>query len=1569
MLASEAEVALLPSFIWFVTSEDFDEENNLNLEITTGRLRHRWVPTTVSGAMRYILNSEDAAGLRAANERYHLVQVFADVKVVTDKYPQAIPEGFSTAGMVIQTPVKISGIPLTKRAVGETGYKLKKEVQIKEKQLSGLEMNIMSDEEVRKLSVMEVIQFDVFNEEVIGSQTSREPIIGGLHDLRMGTIDKEVRCQTCNLGHEEKDPNPTNSCSGHFGRIELGIPIPKYMYLRHTSGMASRTQPIMNILNRVCHKCSRITLEDEHLEALRPRVMTQFELGGRNPRAYAKIRNLVAANKKSEEPYKIRDHKKHGNCPHCGTKSSDMNFLYRNVEFRVENPELPYYRDELNGATSLDFFSIRNIFAEIPDEDCWFLGVNPETSRPENMFMEAMPVAPVNVRPTRTREDGEIDLDDLTKLYQDVVYWSDAYRRLQNQALTRRRRGLRELFNAVSRVSDNRTQFMGSGGSATRLGYEGSVTRESFKGIMNRFGANVGSGKEGKFRKNMQSKYVENTSRSVISPDPNLAIDQIGIPMFVCTEITFPEPVTRENIEELRGYILNVHEDKYPMATRYSYGTVEDLKGIPTNHRGTRELEYYENIANKIEVGMIVERHLIEGDIGLFGRAPHLHRQSEMAFRIVPIKEKGFTMNPTVCIPFNADYDGDQMNVHFVQSVEAREEAKRRMHLTKNIIHARFGALTVATDQDQTSGLYILTHTNMRRANEWNPSTGVGFTDFGIPYVDKKKLIHIYSTVYSEIRSGPDKGEKRTIETLPSPDYGEYYTGRVIFSHLFDVIDANYVSATFTGNTPKTDQNGDIIDGKERILIENGVLLEGTIEKDAFGEGGSSIAPSFIYHEGYEKGTEKLCEYIELVTRLGLSIHINLGYSIGIADVGVSTSLTENHITPLYDKYAKEMMRVERAFRKNKLYEYALDNDPKNRKFADSDPIGYLDQRMNDLSGEYEKELLPEIQNEQGSSNAMQVSVRSKARGKPENVRQMCASYGMASVSGRRQTYGLNADYMGMGPRVLPHFPLLEDGEHLPLSHPAHAGFIKSSYSSGMKPYEYWFTSSAGRRSMVESGMGNISTSGYMERKMTRALESIVVNERHQAINLRTGRVISPRVGDDGLAPNHIRGSKPEVNRRGYTLTLQPLKFQSYCKHGYHLEELVPSGQCPQCAKGSDVDFFRESFVVNRGIPVSDPTIDEMVKILQKRELFKPDLRKMVQKMKDFHEDSLCKPGEAIGSTAAQCLGEPATQAALRTFHFAGKLTATGDIERLVQIVELSGGENKAPRTLLYLRDGLGVDVAEKVKSLITQVKGNQIFKMIGYDVKRNEILIHLDREKFRLYGLRTEVVFSQIVDVLSRGEVKKLFSVNPEQFESIQRMGIDFDTPIPIRINSRDSDALLFAKNMLMNSHYNGINGVTSINIKHDGGKNRHYLEVFSSESGFLEQCFTLNDFLDLDLLETNNHNWVYKTYGLECALQNVYDEIDYQMNLAPKGIGDYDNRYIRTLVDAMGEYGELRGLGPSGIGVTSNPSMLAALSLENIQPTLIQGTSMGNYDPLMGVTESLVVGKNPIIGDYSLE
>ena len=317
-----------------------------------------------------------------------------------------------------------------------------------------------------------------------------------------------------------------------------------------------------------------------------------------------------------------------------------------------------------------------------------------------------------------------------------------------------------------------------------------------------------------------------------------------------------------------------------------------------------------------------------------------------------------------------------------------------------------------------------------------------------------------------------------------------------------------------------------------------------------------------------------------MVTRLGYAGHRVIGYTMGVSDVGLFASDSTGKKDPLvgtlnnlYDDYASRLQGMTESWW-NKDYErYAETSQEKIDAIVS--PADFLEEKIVNTASEYEDLMLDPIENAQGAGNSMQIAVRSKARGKDSNVRQMGGSYGIVLVGGKRITHGVNPF------RPLPHFPLVTpEGDQLALSHPAHMGFIKSGYSKGMEPTEYWFSSSGGRRSAVESGQGNISKSGYLERKMIKAFESVVVNDKRQVVNTRTGRVINPLVGDDGLAPYHIRGSHKFTNKDGHIITVQPLLFEFNCKHGKPLEnshvEDYPEHRCSECSKGSKVVYFLE---------------------------------------------------------------------------------------------------------------------------------------------------------------------------------------------------------------------------------------------------------------------------------------------------------------------------------------------------------------------------------------------------------
>jgi DNA-directed RNA polymerase subunit A' len=1577
-------------FYWYAKLEDFDELGNLDIDISGGRSRHRWVPTSKQDAVLFLKNHEDAEGLRKASESYVLVSVTLAEPIpdLSGDYPDSVVTGLS--GAIIRTPFKYT-LPKkpTNRQLARgielpsVSYKQSSVIETYEpKQFSSLQMGLLTENEIREMSAVEVIAAGAFQDnEAFEDQT---PIKNGVHDLKMGTLDQDIPCETCGLRYDEQAG--ANGCLGHFGHINLTVPVPKLQYLGISGYEAPTTYPILFTLNTVCHNCSRIMLPQGPLDALKDRIMSVFENNKRNHDGHVTVRN------KTLGLFKTYHKSERLSCPHCQSYSPEFRFNHGTAEFYTKEPDQRYE----NGARMIDYEIVHEIFKKIKDEDVFYLGLDPTIARPEDMFFSLMPVAPNIARPPRTLPGKKIkELDDLTKLYQDVVQANENLFDIRLKA-GNPRAATKFLYLSVSRVYDNRNKKIGSGGTSQERGYGGSVRNVSFKGIKNRL-----EGKRGRFRNNLQSKYVEQVGYSTITPNADLSIDEVGVPRKMAMKATVGELVTKENIDRLREMCLRgPHE--YPGATHIILDG-NKLNKSKDNTKATWEQTYgvitLERLNRYLKEGAMVMRHIIDGDIGLFNRAPSLHRQSVLGMRAKILESNSLAMNPTICIPFNADYDGDAMKLHFVQSEEAKADARKWLMLDRNIIHARYGKLTVATDQDQTSGLYLLTHTDKRRKNEWNPSTGLGFTDEGVPYFDKRLAVQAYKYVYSEIRDEDTLKDKykqykkatkekpepyeewvvhnkyRRIESLPTPDYktpngDPAYTGRAIFSHLFTVLDAEYVSATFKGNTPAVDEEGNILREqkgpllldpsqnktkkiKERIILYKGKLLQGTLEKDSFGEGGSSLAPPFIYHEGYDKGITKLNEFIEMATRLGYAGHHVVGYTMGLTDVNIYGEKATGTLNALYDQYSQKITEVTQSYFDKDYMKFAETDSEK--IVAITSPGDFIEEKIVDLAGEYEDRILEPIEDEQGSGNPMQIAVRSKARGKDQNVRQMGGSFGIVLVGGKRIVHGVEPY------RALAHFP---KGDN----HPKYTGFVKSGYAKGMEPTEYWQTSSAGRRSAVESGQGNISKSGYLERKMIKALEPLVVNDKKQVVNVRTGRIISPLVGDDGLAPYHIRGSHEDTNSNGLIITTQPLLLEYECKHGMPLEsvhtENYPAHKCNKCSKDSDFSKFEDELSKLDGFLVPITTQNHIKRKIQGREVDAATLRKMAKSLHAFYQESICRTGEAIGATAGGCLGEPATQAALRTFHFAGKMSFQGSVDRLKQMLETPNAQANLynARTEFNLKPEFDTpDVAKKIASVCRKITMNKIVDYIGIDPNQMRLKVMFKTENLAplMLGKSQAVVLGQIRNALE----KKGAGIGPYE---IQTENFQFTNGISIKLLSNQKESLLRAKESIMSAVVSGITNAELVIVTKDNG-----LDIRDSDSSSLNNIVNqLSDYIDFSTFKTNNLDWIYKNYGLEAMLNQFCNELSVQMNgenFGGGGVGEYDVRYIRTIADLMGEEGVPKGLGPHGLGSKSNYSFLSAASLENV-PDAMRGSSlMGNKDNLKGPAEAIVSGSTPAIGDFS--
>lgn len=221
------------------------------------------------------------------------------------------------------------------------------------------------------------------------------------------------------------------------------------------------------------------------------------------------------------------------------------------------------------------------------------------------------------------------------------------------------------------------------------------MPKKATRGIVQRL-----KGKQGRFRGNLSGKRVDFSARTVISPDPNLMIHQVGVPDRVAKILTFPERVNSANIQKLRQMIRN-GIDTHPGANYVQQLGINGKKYLAYGNR--------EKVAQDLKLGDTVERHLIDGDIVLFNRQPSLHKLSIMCHVAKVQPQRTFRFNECVCTPYNADFDGDEMNLHLPQTEEARAEALILMGNRSNLVTPRNGEILIAATQDFITGGYLLT--------------------------------------------------------------------------------------------------------------------------------------------------------------------------------------------------------------------------------------------------------------------------------------------------------------------------------------------------------------------------------------------------------------------------------------------------------------------------------------------------------------------------------------------------------------------------------------------------------------------------------------------------------------------------------------------------------------------------------------------------------------------------------------------------------------------------------------------------------------------------------------------
>ena len=862
------------------------------------------------------------------------------------------------------------------------------------KRIGRIDFALMGPKEVRKLSATKVITADTYDDDGF-------PIPMGLMDLHMGVIEPGLRCKTSGRKMDE-DP-------GHFGHIDLAMPVIHAGYSKTVKDLMNATHPSSG---RIMLTQDRIDHYNKQIQALVDSdAGTTVTIGGITRRA-------------------IREAAKAKTCPHCGEPK---------IKVMLDKPTT--FREEGRKLTPKE---VRSRLEKIPDSDLLCLGFNPKVTRPEYMVLTVLSVPPVPMRPSITLESGERSEDDLTHKLVDVLRINQRLR--ENRDAGAPQLIVEDLWELlqyhITTYFDNQTA-----GIPTARHRSG----RPLKTIVQRL-----KGKEGRFRSNLSGKRVNFSARTVITPDPYLSINQVGVPELAARELTVP---VRINIHNL-SFMRNIIKENFMPSDPDEYIPGINYMIRPDGRRVKLTEDNWEFNHDRIEPGYIVERHLMDGDIVLFNRQPSLHRMSMMAHEVRIMKGKTFRINLCVCPPYNADFDGDEMNLHVVQSEEARAEARILMRVQEHIRSPRFGGVVIGAIHDHITGMFLLT--------------------YGDASYDMDQTVRILSRVEF-------KGD------LPIPDYpkakgGPRWSGRQIFSVLLpDDMNLKYNSSVYFA-----DRSVEENEGLGMIVeIVNGNMIRGPVDGNSI----SAFKGKILEEISRLKGAEVAKEFIDKVTRLAVGALMETGCTTGIDDADVPEEALAQ-IFAAQKKTVKNVDKLVQSYNAGKLQPRPGRSPEETLEVEIMSLLG----KVRDTSGEIAGWHL-------GMDNFAVIMARSGARGSMLNLSQMAGSIGQQAVRGERISRGYEK-------RTLSHFNKGDLGADA-------KGFVRSSYKRGLNPTEYFFHSMGGREGLVDTAV-RTSRSGYMQRRLVNALEDLRVKYDGTVRNT-ANTVVQFKYGEDSIDPTRSK--------------------------------------------------------------------------------------------------------------------------------------------------------------------------------------------------------------------------------------------------------------------------------------------------------------------------------------------------------------------------------------------------------------------------------------------------------------
>jgi DNA-directed RNA polymerase II subunit RPB1 len=1391
---------------------------------------------------------------------------------------------------------------------------------------------------------------------------NNKPVIGGLFDPRMGVLEPGLICPTDGLDYMQTP--------GYFGHIELARPV---FYIQYLS-------TIQKLLRCVCFKCSKLLISKEkYKQALKivgdARWKYVFSLASKMKRCGEDTEDGCGC----LQPNKIR--------------KEGLATIF--AEWKNES------EDGENIVIKLVPEMVLKIFKRISDEDVSFMGFSPIWSRPDWMVCQVMAVPPPAVRPSVKHDAQQRSEDDLSHILVNIIKTNKTLQeKIQN--------------NSPANVIDDWTtvlQYYVATQVDNKIPGVASVAQRSgrpLKSIKDRL-----NGKGGRMRGNLMAKRVDFSARSVITADPNISIRDLGIPMKIAKNITKPVVVNAINKAFLTKLVLN-GPDEWPGA-----------KILEKKNGESITLRYVDRKSIVLEDGDIVHRHMMDGDPILFNRQPTLHRMSMMC-HIAKIMKKGdtFRMNVADTKPYNADFDGDEMNLHMPQDVESESELKNLAAVPYQLISPANNKPIIGIYQDSMLGCYRFTRENIN----FTPREAMNLLMM-FQKVNEQKLMSV----------------------------GDKISSFDLLSQIMQPLSLSYKTKAYKDDeNPKTSNH--------ILEIRNGNYLRGQIDKDVLGAGTKGL----IQRSCNDFGNMAASNFIDDLQNIITEYMKSSSFSVGISDL-ISDDKTNQEIINVIEKKKQD---VKNLIDQTQIGVFENNTGKTNEQEFETQ----VNNILNQASSEAGKIGLKSLD----KNNRFVIMVNAGSKGSDLNISQMISCLGQQNVDGKRIPYGFDQ-------RTLPHYTKFDDspgargfvessyinglspqelffhamGGRVGLIDTAvktsTTGYIQRRIIKGLEDLmvNYDMTIRTNKSKIVQFAYGEDGIDTIRVENQQIPIVSMSIQDIYAHFNMpdESGKFkgLSVMLLKNTLTrfkkqmqdtnekckkyTDFMIQKREEIIRNVFknksdSIVNCPVAF-SYIINNIQGQQNINANSLVDITPLEAFAMIEETYANLEKIHYAPPT--QLFKVLYYYYLSPKDLlfvKRFNKKALDVllntiqlsYKRAIVTPGEMVGMLAAQSIGEVSTQMTLNTFHFAGvaaKSNVTRGVPRIEEILSLSS-EPKNPSLTVFLKkdEETDKDKAHAIMYMLEHTILQEIIESIEicFDPDDLNTMIAEDKstmEQYRVFesmvdecanislsddaNEKSKWIIRMVMDQTTMLEKNITmddvnFTLNNSYGDEISCVFSDYNSDklvFRIRMNNimkqnssrsgqkkkvnplDQSDQIYILKNfqdqLLQNIVLRGIKGINKVIMRKIKDNVVETAGVFKKQDIWVLDTVGSNmmnvlalDYIDASRTISNDIVEVFNVLGIEAARQTIYNEL--------VEVIEFDGTYINShnfslLCDRMTFTSKMISIFRHGIN-NDNIGPIAKASFEETPEMFLKAARHAELDTMRGISANVMCGQEGFYG-----